>query len=158
MRVNYARFTRKPDWLPRNEVRTGARAAGERFERRVHATFLERYRGFYVEGPWIAYNRDGPGRRINFCQPDGLYIDIKRGLIVIVEVKLKHGVKAWEQLNKLYLPCIECIFKDFEIRLIEVVKWFDPAVSPPVYLGLCSGLQDCAPLEANMYNVHILKL
>ncbi len=157
MRVDYARFTKRPDWLPRNEVRTGARAEGSRYERRVHTALLGKYRDYYVEGPWIAYRREGPGRRINFCQPDGLYIDIKKGLIVIIEVKLKHGMKAWEQLNELYFPCITHIFKDFEIRLIEVVKWFDPVISPALNLGLCRSIHDCAPMNAHMYNVLILK-
>jgi hypothetical protein len=157
MRVSYARFVKRPDWLPRNDVRTGARAAGERYERAVHAALLKRYPGQYVEGPWIAYRCNERGSRLNFCQPDGLYFDIQRGLIVIIEVKLKHGVKAYKQLHDLYLPVIRHIFEDFEIRLIEVVKWFDPAIKTGNFLGLCSTIHECAPLRADMYNVHILR-
>ena len=155
-RVDYARFTKAPDWLPRNEVRTGARAQGHRYEKHVHTTLLERYPEKYVESPWIGYRADG-GPRLGFCQPDGLYIDIEKGLIIIVEVKLKHGPKAWEQLNKLYYPCVQHIFKDFEIRLIEVVRWFDPAVFREQYTALCADIHECAPRRANCYNVHILR-
>lgn len=156
MRISYARFVKKPDWLPRNEIRTGAKAAGQRYERRVHAALLERYPQNYVPGPWISYREDDISR-VNFCQPDGLYIDIRKGLIVIIEVKLKHGRRAWEQLNDLYLPCIQHIFHDFEVRLIEVVKWFDPAIRVPAKTLLCSDIHTCSPLRGRLYNVHILR-
>jgi hypothetical protein len=155
-RINYARFTKAPDWLPRNEVRTGARAQGHRYEKHVHATLLERYPDRYIEGPWIGYSGDGRAG-INFCQPDGLYIDIERGLVVIVEAKLKHGRKAWEQLNTLYYPCVQHIFQDFEVRLVEVVKWFDPALFCQQRTALCSTIHEVAPMRAKTYNVHILR-
>jgi len=159
LKVSYARFVQKPDWLPRHAVRTGARANGERFERRVHATLLERYPDKYIEAPWIAYRHHRTGHRVRFCQPDGLYIDIKKGLLVIIEAKLKHGSKAWEQLNDLYYPCIAKIMeggKLFEIRLIEVVKWFDPLTFRERPTALCSHIHECAPMRGGLYNVHLL--
>lgn len=156
MEISYARFTKKPDWLPRNEKRKGAKANGQRFEKRVHATLLERYPTRYVEGPWICY-RDRADNRLCHCQPDGLYIDIEKGLIVVIEVKLKHGILAYQQLAR-YMPMVEHIFEDFEIRGIEVVKWFDPQISyGSTKTALCADLVKCAPQNANMYNVHILR-
>lgn len=159
LEISYARFIKRPDWLPRNPVRTGARANGERFERRVHATLLKRYPDKYIEGPWIAYRGVNTGNRVRFCQPDGLYIDIKEGLLVIIEAKLKHGSRAWEQLNDLYYPCLRHIMeggKLFEIRLIEVVKWFDPLTFREMPPAMCSTIHGCTPMRENVYNVHLL--
>jgi hypothetical protein len=156
LEVKYARFIKKPDWLPRNEVRKGAKAAGMRFERHVHAALLGRYPEQYLPSPWIGYRKEHQSR-LSFCQPDGLYIDIGEGLIVIVEVKLKHGRRAWEQLNELYLPCVSQIFHDFEIRLIEVVKWFDPNAFRDQKTALCESIHTCSPRRAKMFNVHILR-
>lgn len=154
--VQYARLIKAPDWVKRNPKRTGAKANGQRFERRVHAALLERYPDKYVENPWLSYRYDSRDR-LRLCQPDALYIDIAGGLIVVIEVKLKHGVRAWEQL-RVYAPIVEHIFKDFEVRLIEVVKWFDPQICvTSTKTALCADLTRPSPQKAGMYNVHILR-
>ena len=98
----------------------------------MQAALNERYPNHYVQGPWISYFSAG-SHTLQYCQPDGLLIDSEQGLIVIIEIKLRHTSDAWWQLRHLYEPVVRKLFGDTQWRygLVEIVRWFDPAVPFP---------------------------
>ncbi len=107
----------------------GKRAEGIRYERKVQSHLLDLYGEFYVPGPWLQFY--DPDQRI--CQPDGLLFDFENGVITLVEIKLRHCTDAYWQLRKLYQPVLRCMFPAsiWDIRCIEVVRWYDPCVVWP---------------------------
>ncbi len=110
--------------------RKGAAGAGLRYESKVQQSLMAEFPSF-VPGPWICYRESnfGPER---WCQPDGLFFNLKRNSITIAEIKLKHTERAWWQLKKLYLPVVRKVFgNSWEYRLLEICRWFDPAVPTP---------------------------
>lgn len=112
----------------RTRVR-GARAAGIRYEKKIHVEFLRRYPKHYLPSPWFQF-WDKHGAR--WCQPDGLIIDPAQSLIVISEVKHTHTGEAWWKLLKLYLPVVRHFFgNEWEYRCIEVVRFYDPLTAFP---------------------------
>ena len=138
-----------PPAFIREHRRTGRRAEGERYERRVHREFYTRYPG-YLASPWFRYV-DSEGEK--WCQPDGLLINPWQGQITIVEAKYQHTEKAYSQLFEIYLPVVKVIFGGiYKLACVEVVKWFDPAILCPSPPQLCKE-PDLAP--AGRFNVHI---
>lgn len=118
------------------EPRTDAvRAAGRRYERKVHRRLGEVYGAtslgpLYTPGQWIEFRERGQSRN-RWAQPDGLLLDLSRGLLTIVEVKLRHMVKAWWWLRHIYQPLLSFIFPSWGIALLEVVRYYDPCVTWP---------------------------
>lgn len=105
-------------------ARKGVKADGVRYERKVQ-TYLESVFGDrYVPSPWIAFDQNG---RRRFCQPDGLIFDIPNGRITIVEIKLRHTYRAYQQLARVYFPLLSRMFPTdkWRFELVEVVKWYD---------------------------------
>lgn len=133
----------------RQQKRTGRRRQGELYEQSVHREFAERYPG-YIESPWFRYvDREGT----KWCQCDGLLVNPWQGQISIVECKYQHTELAHYQLFKVYLPVVSFLFAhQYRIALVEVVKWFDPAVLCPEKPVLC---KDPATATSGRFNVHI---
>lgn len=133
----------------RQQKRTGRRRQGELYEQAVHREFLERYPG-YVPRPWLNfYDREGS----KWCQPDGLLVNPWQGQISIIEAKYQHTEAAHFQLFRVYLPVVSHLFAGlYKIALVEVVKWFDPAVLCPVSPSLC---KDPSTAQVGRFNVHI---
>lgn len=140
--------------------RRGAKAVGIRYERKIHAELLKRFQGAtqaYIPGPWFEYTTDVAPARKNFAQPDGLVIDIERGLIVIIEVKRKHCAEAYFQLVDKYLPLVKLFFNNqslWKFATLEVVYWFDGTVAFPTKPILRKEIMDVRPGELG---VHILR-
>ena len=105
---------------------TGRRAAGVRYEKAVQ-THLRAQSHLYLDSPWLRF-LDETGW--HWCQPDGMHLDFAAGILTIVEVKYQHTPQAWEQMEELYSPVLRHLFPAFlwQIRYLEVVKWYDPAV------------------------------
>lgn len=123
--IEHAAFrVRTPAFAAKKRRLTGARAAGVRYEKKIHEEFIRRFPKHYLPSPWFEF-WDVHGRR--WCQPDGLIIDAVQGLIVIVEVKHHHTGEAWWKLHKLYLPVVRKFFgTNWEYRCLEVVRFYDP--------------------------------
>ncbi len=123
-----ARFCQEPPYAG-SRARVGRRAEGVRYEKRVHKHLHKMYPGRYLEGPWIQFY--DPDMRV--CQPDGLIIDVQKGIIILVEVKLRHCPEAYYQLRRLYKPVLHSMFPPslWQIRCCEVVRWYDPTVKWP---------------------------
>jgi len=133
----------------------GAKAVGLRYERKVLTFFAEKHAHF-VASPWFRYTlRAFPGR-VNYAQPDGLFIDPGAGLVIIVEVKYAHTADAYFQLVDKYVPIIKCFLRggDWRIAVVEVVHWYDASTAFPVRLQL---LEDPLFARPNAFGVHILR-
>jgi hypothetical protein len=85
--------------------------------------------GKYIPGPWIEFYDP----MLRQCQPDGLIIDARAGIVYLIEVKLKHCPEAYWQMRRLYLPLLRYLFPPslWEIRCCEVVRWYDCDVRWP---------------------------
>lgn len=152
-RVTAARFDAKgPGFGPRRA--TGRRGEGLRYEVKALQRLDELYRGRLVWGPWLRFAASHvPYER--WCQPDGLLIDVDAGLVVVVEVKHHHTAEAWWQLERLYRPVLRTLFPEqlWRIELLEVVRWFDPAVLFPCPVVL---VEKPMLIPAGKFGVHII--
>ena len=120
----------------------GAKYLGIKYEEKVQKFLLKEYKGKYAPSPWFKYFDSGD-ENLKWCQPDGIYVDLKRKLIVIVEIKLRHTSAAWWQLERKYLPVVRHLYgEDYKYALVEVCKWFDGTEPFPVPISLRADLAD----------------
>ena len=73
-----------PSFAARPSKVKGAKALGLRYERHVQDTF-ERLSDLYIRSPWLSFQCRNSKPR--WCQLDGMFFDIRKGLIKIVEIK-----------------------------------------------------------------------
>lgn len=115
-----------PPFINLNRKRSGRKAQGIRYERKVHDWLRDRY-SIYFDSQWFRFFA---GAALRWCQCDGLIIDPHSGRITIVEVKYQHTFDAWYQLFELYLPVVQVAFGPmWTVSCCEVVKWYDSAVA-----------------------------
>lgn len=114
-----------PQEYKRAKGDTDAQNAGLRFEERVQSQLIMGWPGYHPS-PYLHFY-DGEGART--LQPDGVYIDLHR--IWIVEIKSQHMPEAWWQLDQLYRPVIQALYKDRPVSCLEIVKSFDPIMPFP---------------------------
>lgn len=152
-KVTAARFDAKgPGFGPRRA--TGRRGEGLKYEAKALGRLDVLFPGKLVWGPWLRFSSStAPYER--WCQPDGLLVDIQTGVLVVVEVKHHHTAEAWWQLEKLYKPVLKTLFPTdlWRIELLEVVRWFDPAVLFPCPTVLVS---DPMSVPLGKFGVHII--
>lgn len=154
--VSWAEFRRESPFGPTPRGRpVGAKGAGVSFERRVHKALLSRFSepsGVYVPAPWIAFvTRNSP--RLRFAQPDALLLDLSRGHITIVEVKLRHTQAAWFSLRWLYEPLLRTIYgNSWSYSVLELCKWYDAHMPWPEPFKL---VKDPLALARNEFGIHI---
>jgi hypothetical protein len=108
---------------------TEAQRIGLRYERKVHEHFSRRFSN-YGASQWISY-KCGKGFDVRWAQPDGLMLDMEKGQVTIIEIKIRHTERAWWQLRQLYEPLVKFLFPQWTIGLCEVCRTFDPAVAWP---------------------------
>ena len=116
------------------------------YEERAHKYLKSMYGDAYVQAPWFQYQEEDEPR-IRFCQPDGLlyWANLKR--IAIIEIKLRHTEKAWWQLRRKYGPILHHVFPWMEIAYVELVQWFDMAISFPEAVELRPAIRMAKPDE-----------
>lgn len=129
--------------------RRGARRRGQIYEQRVHEELERRY-PTYLGSLWFGFQDDEGSK---WCQPDGLLLNPWKGLITILEIKYQHTPQAHEQLFDIYAPVVAAAFPEYDLRCVEVVKWFDPFVRTQRKPHLCEDLARAKPFA---FNVHIL--
>lgn len=146
--------------IPRPPM-TQAQRRGVRYERIVQKELEARHGIEYLPSPWIRYTlSDGRDR---YCQPDGLLIRPDVGTITIVEVKLSHTERAFEQLFNLYLPVVKCLIAGAQKRVCgepaawkflccEVTRFVDCAISIP---GEYMLVNDLTRAREEVLNVHL---
>lgn len=144
-----------PPFISNKRKYKGRRADGIRYEAKVHKTFEAQFGAHYVASPWFRFQELGVDK-VRWCQPDALLFDFEKGQITLIECKLQHTADAWWQLRWLYLPVLAKVFPGnlWKISLIEVVKWYDPAVAFPEEVRLRASVQESKTGE---FGVHILK-
>lgn len=149
-----AEFSRvAPPFIKPNRAK-GSRADGLRYDRRGQDWLTAAYPASYVASPWFRFKRRALNSAWAWCQPDGLAIDIRRGLITIVEFKLQHTSKAWWQTRHLYEPIVREIFGEhkWDFAIVEIVRWFDPDVAFPEKFTFIS---DISKVEPGGFHIHI---
>lgn len=135
------------DWYPKGS----AKLAGISYERKVHAYLRTRYPLNYGPMQWIRYIEAGCNRTL-WRQPDGLYLDLHRGLIIIVEVKLKHVTESWWKMRYVYEPLVRHIFgPDFKYAIVEVCRWRDANIQWPEPSVRVTDLSLMQPREAGIH-------
>lgn len=111
----------RPDWV--TQATEGSKRAGKRFEEFQLAKLEKEFGNLFEPEPWFEFEDN---ERTYHCAPDGiLWLDSSP---VIIEIKLSHTYRAWEQLKKLYLPVVKSFYPDSFFRLSEICKTFDPSV------------------------------
>jgi len=104
----------------------GAKRAGLLFERKVIDVLAAIYGTSFTPAPTIQYSFRG--------KPKAAILDGLLRLeheVLIIEVKLAHTERVWEQLMLRYLPLVRALEKGRQIRTIEICRSYDPAVVLP---------------------------
>lgn len=113
----------------------GTRRLGLEYEQRVTDVLAAIYGERFMRSPAIGYRHNGI--RCLAILDGLLYLD---GGPVIIEVKLAHTERVWEQLMERYLPLVERLHPHTCPRSVEVCRSYDPAV--PVAHTLITSLHD----------------
>lgn len=150
--VRYAMLCHEPSFATKlRHSSNPVYAAGQRYEARVHARLRELFPAMYASGVWFAFSGAGGMR---YCQADGLLFDFRRGRITIVEVKVHHCLRAYQQLVQLYQPVVRsCFGENWHISVLEICRWYDPAIALPVPVRLHADIGRCREDE---FSVHIM--
>lgn len=128
-----------------------AQRLGIRYERRAQEYLLELFPDTYVPSPWVAFRLNGEPM-LRFCQPDGIVIDIPSGRVLLIEIKLRHTPEAYTQITGIYEPVLTKLFPGWEIRHVEMTRWYDPHTYFPVPVQLVS---DLTLVPRGRFGVHI---
>lgn len=150
--IRWVRHSRRAPAFTFNRDRpSGAQRAGQLYEEKAQRHFSTRYPLLYVESPWLNFSSSIGGER--WCQPDAWLVDLKRGVVTVLEYKLRHTADAWWQLRKLYEPVTRALFgvRDWEIAVMEIVQWYDPATTFPEKQ---IRMQNIDELEPGRFGVH----
>lgn len=141
------------DGVPRfaqgKRAKRGAKGQGLRYEAQVHAWAKREFGDFFIPGPWFSYRTRFSPNLWNYAQMDGLLFDFRRGQITIIEVKYSHTADAYFQLVDKYLPLARKFFgeKVWSFATVEVVFWYDKAVSFPTEVKLRKDIRLVQPRE-----------
>lgn len=120
----------EPPFLHRRRY-SGSRARGVAYEKRAQKYLQQLFPETYIPSPWLRFQ--GAEGAWRWCQPDGLIIDLPRGILTCVEVKYQHTSDAWWQVRHLYLPVLRLLYRPdlWELQVCEIVRWYDPATLFP---------------------------
>lgn len=135
-------FNEAPRWTKRKHRLTGAQKAGLAYEKKVHRSLGYEYGGSYRKKVWIEAVIDGQERGIEI---DGLLVTDQR--ITIIEIKLRHTIRAWWQLRQLYQPVIAAAFPDHTIQVCEMYQHWDASVMIPEEIQHCPGDPGCDSMK-----------
>jgi hypothetical protein len=144
-----------PSFVQAHRAR-GRKGMGLRYERKVHAHFLQQYDSLYVPSLWFAYRRHSSPRIVNYAQPDALLFDFKTGICTIIEVKYNHTADAYFQLYDKYLPLLDkwLHYKEkglWRFSVVEVVYWYDKFVDFPCKVALRDDITKVKPGEVGVH-------
>lgn len=110
----------RPEFIPMTKSR-GVKRAGQLYENRI-ANYVKALYGEdrVLHGQWYQFE---DGRGMGWCQTDIIIKPDKDSKVLIaLECKLKAVNKAESQLKYLYLPVLQRLYPDYDIRLIQVCK------------------------------------
>lgn len=131
-----------PQWgavPPVSRGGTAAQVQGLRYER--HATrMLEDTFAFTV--PQLGFRYFNANAQGFWCWTDACIFSDDMRTVTICEIKWHHTVDAWVQLSELYAPVVQVAFPHLQVRLLEVCKFYDPAVRLPGRVKLMASVED----------------
>lgn len=153
--VLHAELTSRPVFIPvPRGSRRSAQGRGVRYERKAQ-NYLTELTDYYIQSPWFKFYSRGAARAL-YCCPDGLLVNPSRGVITIVEIKLKHTADAWWQVRNLYEPVVRHFFQtpafDWRYAFCEVVKFLDPSTTFPEDYSM---VPDPDTIVPNRWGVHV---
>ena len=150
--VEVAEFSDTPPSFLGEAPRRGRRYQGIKYERRAQLFLAESLGPEYIPSPWLRFRLRGDST-LHWCQPDGIFFDVRAGQITIVEIKYQHCADAWFQLNRLYLPVLQKMFPRsmWDFATIEVVKWYDCATEVPQPPRLRESVRAARPGEFGVF-------
>lgn len=123
----------------------------------MHEHLEEVFSNKVILGPWIKFTSKGRERPL-YCQPDAIILDIRRGTITVVEIKIKHTSDAWWQLRRLYTPVVQHIFGEgWTYIVLEIAKWFDPHTRFPEEFTFVDDLASVTGLSSEAFYLHLWK-
>jgi hypothetical protein len=143
----------RPHFITEKRRRGGAKAAGQRYERKIHKVFDQLYGPLYLPSQWYKYRAVG-ARKWSYCQTDGLLFDVGQRRIIVVEIKLKHTPAALVQLYTKYLPVVCQAFggeEHWSLALCEVVRWYDPGIKFPIPVHLTKDPTNARPQQLSVH-------
>jgi len=154
-KIAWVHFADEPPAFGRKKRIRGRKACGVRYEKRAHEHFQSQFHERYVVNPWIKYLLVGESR-CRFAQPDALLFDMDAGVITVCEMKYQHTSDSYWQVVGKYIPLLEKMFpkKLWDIRVVEIVKWYDCNVQFPVGVKLRERID---AVKENEFAVHIFK-
>ena len=130
--------------------RGAAAKMGLRFEGKVLASLSKKYLHTFQTGVPISFQRKHGAfySRPETAIPDGMLISIPLKTLLVVEIKLRHSVDAWSQLNRFYLPLLRGVFGDsLVLRTLEICRFYDPGVKLPVKREVIIDLEEAFTKE-----------
>jgi hypothetical protein len=134
-KVQHAWFDVPPPYSGTAHLR-GDKRAGITFETTVGKELLDR--GFpIVSDTWIKYKIYSG---VKLCSPDHILIDVRKGIVTVIECKLSHTATAWFQLNHVYMPVLKKLFPGFTVRGVEICKNFSNTTRYPKEVKLVHDL------------------
>jgi hypothetical protein len=127
----------------------GVQLKGLKFEAQVTSKLdrLDDWEG--IPGIWFEF-KDQTGHR--YAQADWVGFNFRKGVCVIVEVKLSRVAKAWWQLNKLYYPLVSHLFHSWPIAMVEVVANMKPVDIPKPVVAITS-LNEAVPNQTSLMRI-----
>lgn len=147
-----------PTFAQAHRKKSGAKGEGLRYEEKAQKILSQSFADAglqYLQSPWFRYWRASAPSRENFAQPDGFCPDYRRGVIYLIEIKLKHTADSYFQLLDKYVPLLEKFFNDKEklwkIAPVEVCRWYDPQVAYPCKTTFQDNILDCDPREVSVH-------
>lgn len=121
---------------------SAAQKLGLRYEAKTLEYLEHAFPGFLAHLPF-SY-RDGSS--LSSIIPDGVIFDTNSRRLYVVEIKLRHSLHAWFQLNS-YREIISKAFPDFEVYRLEIVKNYYPEVPINEKFDIISDLKTWIDLD-----------
>ena len=148
-RVIYAWKT-APRHMPTSRY-TNAQKNGRRYEKKIGTRLLSALPSIELS-PWFEFDSSlGLGR---LCQPDAILVGEKE--LTIFEIKYSHCLEAFWQLSDLYYPVLSSFVDHPNIRLVEIVRSFDPSIQFPIPINLHLDLDSILSMPFASDRIHVL--
>jgi hypothetical protein len=122
----------RPSWIPKPKRQSGSKAQGLAYEKKVVREVKNRLcAGSWHYHQWIQY-RDHDGKEAGWCEPE-LYT-VLSDRVILLEVKLTGGIAGRMQLEGLYRPLLEFIYKK-PVYCLLVCKHINKDTPGPFFSG-----------------------
>lgn len=149
--LSAVRMVDEPNFAKIVTLPKGSKRRGLLYQERVVGFLEENAPEEWVPlaGPWFEFV-DTTGHQ--YAQADWMAIDVVRGFICLVEIKLNRVPDAWWQLNRLYGPLVQQLFPKFEIGMLEIATT-PCSFATPAPVEIVSSLTQVEPYKTKFLRV-----